>query len=43
MFAIEGELDILLSEFKVKRPSLLFVEIEDLVKIKYSIQGVKNE
>ena len=43
LFTIEGELDILLSEFKVKRPSLLFVEIEDLVKIKYSIQGVKNE
>ena len=43
LFTIEGELDILLSEFKVERPSLLFVEIEDLVKIKYSIQGVKNE
>jgi polyisoprenoid-binding protein YceI len=43
LFAIEGELDILLSEFKVERPSLLFVEIEDLVKIKYSIQGVINE
>ena len=43
LFAVEGELDILLSEFKVERPSLLFVEIEDLVKIKYSIQGVKNE
>lgn len=43
LFAIDGELDILLSEFKVERPSLLFVEIEDLVKIKYSIQGVKNE
>ena len=43
LFAIKGELDILLSEFKVERPSLLFVEIEDLVKIKYSIQGVKNE
>lgn len=43
LFTIEGELDILLSEFKVARPSLLFVEIEDLVKIKYSIQGVKNE
>ena len=43
LFAIEGELDILLSEFKVERPSLLFVEIADLVKIKYSIQGVKNE
>ena len=42
-FAVEGEIDILLSEFKVERPSLLFVEIEDLVKIKYSIQGVKNE
>ena len=43
LFAIDGELDILLSEFKVERPSLLFVEIEDLVKIKYSIQGLKNE
>ena len=43
LFTIEGELNILLSEFKVERPSLLFVEIEDLVKIKYSIQGVKNE
>ena len=43
LFAVEGELDILLSEFKVERPSLLFVEIEDLVKIKYSIQGVINE
>ena len=43
LFAIVGELDILLSEFKVERPSLLFVEIEDLVKIKYSIQGVMNE
>ena len=43
LFAVEGELDILLSEFKVERPSLLFVEIEDLVKIKYSIKGVQNE
>ena len=43
LFAIEGELDILLSEFEVERPSLLFVEIEDLVKIKYSIKGVQNE
>jgi len=43
LFAIDGELDILLSEFKVERPSLLFVEIEDLVNIKYSIQGVVNE
>ena len=43
LFAIEGELDILLSEFKVERPSLLFVEIEDLVKIKYSIKGVQDE
>ena len=43
LFAIEGELDILLSEFEVERPSLLFVEIEDLVKIKYLIKGVKNE
>ena len=34
LFTIEGELNILLSEFKVERPSLLFVEIEDLVKIK---------
>ena len=43
LFAIEGELDILLSEFEVERPSLLFVEIEDVVKIKYSIKGVQNE
>ena len=43
LFAIEGELNILLSEFEVERPSLLFVEIEDLVKIKYSIKGVQNE
>ena len=43
LFAIEGELDILLSEFEVERPSLLFIEIEDLVKIKYSIKGVQNE
>ena len=43
LFTIEGELNILLSEFKVERPSLLFVEIEDLVKIKYLIQGVKSE
>ena len=43
LFAIVGELDILLSEFKVERPSLLFVKIEDLVKIKYSIKGVQNE
>ena len=43
LFAIKGELDILLSEFEVERPSLLFVEIEDLVKIKYLIKGVKNE
>ena len=43
LFAIEGELDILLSEFEVERPSLLFVEIENLVKIKYSIKGVQNE
>ena len=43
LFAIEGELDILLSEFEVERPSLLFVEIDDLVKIKYLIKGVQNE
>tara|TARA_B100000900_G_scaffold16562_1_gene13058 strand:+ start:172 stop:699 length:528 start_codon:yes stop_codon:yes gene_type:complete len=43
LFSVEGELNILLSEFDVERPSLLFVEIEDLVKIKYLIQGVKNE
>ena len=43
LFAIEGELDILLSEFEVERPSLLFVKIEDLVKIKYSIKGVQDE
>ena len=43
LFSIEGDLDILLSEFEVERPSLLFVEIEDIVKIKYSIKGVQNE
>ena len=43
LFAIEGELNIILSEFDVERPSLLFVEIEDLVKIQYSIKGVHNE
>ena len=43
LFGIEGELDILLSEFEVERPSLLFVEIEDLIKIKYLIKGVQNE
>ena len=43
LFAIEGELNIILSEFYVERPSLLFVEIEDLVKIQYSIKGVHNE
>ena len=43
LFAIEGELNIKLSEFDVERPSLLFVEIEDLVKIQYSIKGVHNE
>ena len=43
LFSIKGELNILLSEFDVERPSLLFVEIEDSVKIKYSIKGVHNE
>ena len=43
LFASEGELNIILSDFDVERPSLLFVEIEDLVKIQYSIKGVHNE
>ena len=42
-FSIEGEFGIMLSEFDIERPSLLFVKMEDLVVIKYSIQGVKNE
>ena len=42
-FSIEGEFGIMLSEFDIKRPSLLFVEMEDLLVIKYLIQGVQNE
>ena len=42
-FSVEGEFEILLSDFEIERPSLLFVKMEDLVIIKYSIQGVKNE
>ena len=42
-FFIEGEFEILLSEFGIERPSLMFVKIEDSVKIKYSIKGVHNE
>ena len=42
-FSIEGEFGVMLSEFDIDRPSLLFVKMEDLVLIKYSIQGVKNE
>ena len=42
-FSIEGEFGILLSDFDIERPSLLFVKMEDLVVIKYSIQGVQNE
>ena len=42
-FSIEGEFGIMLSEFDIERPSLLFVKMEDLVLIKYSIQGVENE
>ena len=42
-FYVEGEFGILLSDFDIERPSLLFVEMEDLVVIKYSIQGVQNE
>ena len=42
-FSIECEFGIMLSEFDIERPSLLFVKMEDLVVIKYSIQGVKNE
>ena len=43
VFSIEGEFEILLSEFGIERPSLMFVKIEDSVKIKYSIKGVHNE
>ena len=42
-FSVEGEFEILLSDFDIERPSLLFVKMEDLVVIKYSIQGVQNE
>ena len=42
-FSVEGEFEILLSDFEIERPSLLFVKMEDLVVIKYSVQGVKNE
>ena len=42
-FSVEGEFGILLSDFDIERPSLLFVKMEDLVVIKYSIQGVQNE
>ena len=42
-FSIEGEFGIMLSEFDIERPSLFLVKMEDLVVIKYSIQGVKND
>jgi len=42
-FSIEGEFEILLSEFEISRPILLFVKIEDMILIKYSIKGVRNE
>ena len=42
-FSIEGEFGIMLSEFDIERPSLLFVKMQDLILIKYSIQGVQNE
>ena len=42
-FSVEGEFGILLSDFDIERPSLLFVKMEDLVVIKYSIQGEQNE
>ena len=42
-FYVEGEFGILLSDFDIERPSLLFVKMEDLVVIKYLIQGEQNE
>ena len=42
-FSIEGEFEIMLSEFDITRPSLLFVKMEDRVLITYSIKGVMNE
>jgi len=42
-FSIQGEFEIMLSDFDIKRPSFLFVKIEDSILIKYSIKGVVNE
>ena len=37
-FAVNGSLSIKLSDFKVQRPSLMFVPIDDLIKIDYYIE-----
>ena len=42
-FSIKGEFEILLSDFNIPRPSLLFIKMEDNILIKYSIKGVINE
>jgi len=42
-FSIEGQFEISLSEFEIKRPSLMFVKIEDNMQIQYLIKGVINE
>ena len=42
-FSIQGEFGILLSDFGIPQPSLLFIKMEDNILIKYSIKGVINE
>ena len=42
-FSIKGEFEILLSDFNIPRPSLMFIKMEDNILIKYSIKGVINE
>ena len=42
-FSIQGEFEILLSDFGIPQPSLLFIKMEDNILIKYSIKGVINE
>ena len=37
-FAVNGSLSIKLSDFKVQRPSLMFVPIDDLIKIDYYLE-----
>ena len=42
-FSIQGEFEILLSDFGIPQPSLLFIKMEDNILIKYLIKGVINE